>query len=197
MAGDPVVPGLAFDLRPVQLADAAFILNLRSDPALNRFLQDGARTLDDQTRWMERRAGNPGDHYFIIQRKSDGGAEGTIALYGHTADEPRAEWGRWILRPGSLAAAESAYLIYRFGFEVLSLDYIYCRTNAANRKTVQFHDKSGITRQGTHRSTLIFQDRAQDCEAVEHGCHRPEWPERGARLRGMAEQVAALLQGGA
>lgn len=62
--------------------------------------------------------------------------------------ERDAEWGRWILRRGSLAALESACLIYRAGFEMLDLDSIYCRTICENASALAFHDSFGMERSG-------------------------------------------------
>ena len=96
-------------------------------------------SLEGQHRWYEEYSKRPGDWYFAIERKSSRKIEGTVAIYGFDPDANNAEWGRWILIPRSLAAIESALLIYRAAFDELDLSEVYCRTlveNEQDRKSV-------------------------------------------------------------
>ena len=82
--------------------------------------------LEAQRRWLTGYFERPADYYFLIENRGTGQREGTAGIYN--LDRIFAEWGRWIVRAGSLAALESACLIYRVGFEVLGLESIYCPT---------------------------------------------------------------------
>ena len=114
--------GYAFRLRPITDNEAAFVVELRSNPELNRFLHAISNRIEDQLAWLARYYEREGDYYFVIERRMNGMPEGVIALYNIDLATSSGEWGRWILRPGSLAAVESAYLIYRIAFELLELN---------------------------------------------------------------------------
>jgi RimJ/RimL family protein N-acetyltransferase len=179
---DHRVEGVAFRLRPVELADAGFLVALRTDQTRSRFLNPTSPRLDDQVAWTERYFERPGDYYFVVERTADGAAEGALALYDEVAGDA-AEWGRWILRPGSFAAPESALLIYRFGFDDLGLGRVYCRTLTANQTVIDFHAAAGLTEA----------PGPPNAPYVEHQMNAPDWPAVRARLARGAERSAALL----
>jgi RimJ/RimL family protein N-acetyltransferase len=137
--------GATFGLRPVTLADAAFIVELRTDSRLARFIGGTSPRVEDQERWLEAYFARTGDYYFVVHAVATGRAEGTIAIYDVDQSTRCAEWGRWVLRPGSLAAPESALLLYRVAFDTLGLEMVYCRTVAANEQVVSFHTSCGLT----------------------------------------------------
>jgi hypothetical protein len=70
--------------------------------------------------------------------------EGLIGIYN--VDGTRAEWGRWILEPNSIAATESVYLILSYAFNYLNLKEVFCLTRASNVKVLKFHDSIGASR---------------------------------------------------
>jgi hypothetical protein len=102
------------------------------------------------------------------------------------------EWGRWIVKPGSLAAVESAWLIYRCAFEQLKLLRVYCRTAAENKKVVSFHDSCGITDRRILAGHFELNGRRMD--AIEHQLASQTWSEIGPRLEKMAQLIARRLQ---
>ena len=147
------IDGSAFRLRPVRLADAAFIAELRADPERGRYLHGGPAGAVCQRGWLETYFERQDDYYFLIENRATGAPEGTAGIYnagwsigGGGQLRRDAEWGRWILRRGSLAALESACLVYRVGFEMLDLDSIYCRTICENSSALAFHDSFGMQR---------------------------------------------------
>lgn len=173
MRHDLVVEGLGFRLRPVTDADAALLLALRSDPELGRFLHPTPPALDSQLSWLSTYYERPGDYYFVVERRVDGHAEGVIALYDLGDVPSAAEWGRWILRRESLAAIESAALIYRCAFEHFGLGEVYCRTVAENVRVVGFHDSCNCAIRRVLPNHFILGDRV--CDAIEHRVDRMNW----------------------
>ncbi len=141
--------GVGYHLRPVAMADAGFILELRSDPVLGRLLHTTSTRLVDQERWLQQYFDREGDYYFVIESRRGRVAQGVVGIYDVHAETRLAEWGRWILKAGSLAAVESAWLVYQCAFEMLQLDAVYCRTNAENTAVISFHDSCGIPRHQT------------------------------------------------
>ena len=162
--------GNSYILRPVKKSDASFIASLRSDQDLTKFINKVTSNVADQEAWLESYFLRPDDYYFVVERKSDKRQEGLISLYDVDENKGVGEWGRWILRKDSSAAVESAYLIYMFAFETLSLNKTVCRTILENKKVCSFHDSCGLARQRTLPRYL-----EDHFDAVEHVLTKPEW----------------------
>jgi RimJ/RimL family protein N-acetyltransferase len=179
--------GAAFRLRPVHEADSEFIVRLRTDPRVNQYIHVTSRDVAAQRRWLAEYYEREDDYYFIVERRKDGRPEGTIGIPFIDHEAKQAEWGRWILSYGSIAAVESARLIYMVGFDVLGLDLLYCRTLAANEKVLSFHASCGCL---THRriENHIGSD-GQTQDMVEQRMPRQVWERRA----GVLEKMAALL----
>jgi RimJ/RimL family protein N-acetyltransferase len=186
------VEGHVYRLRPIGDRDAEFIISLRTDPDLNHFLHTTPTNCYSQLEWLSRYYKRPGDWYFVIERRCDSASEGLISLYDFDAEKRKAEWGRWILRKGSIAAVESAWLIYRCAFEQLCLREVYCRTVAENKAVVSFHDSCGITERETLPDHFNLNDRKLD--AVEHRVTDAEWKMLSPRLEHLARRMARRMQ---
>lgn len=188
------IEGVAFRLRPITDADAQLVLELRCDPELSRFIHRTSPALADQLAWLAAYYDRPGDYYFVVERRRDGSPEGLIALYDVDETARAAEWGRWILRRGSLAAPESAWLIYRCAFEQLSLTRVYCRTVADNAQVVSFHDACGIPRK--RRLPHFFDLQGHKLDAIEHELDSQSWAQVAPKLEAPARAVARRLARG-
>lgn len=158
--------------------DAGFILSLRTDPKLGRFLNPTSSRLEDQQAWLGNYFERANDHYFIIEDMADS-RQGAIAIYDIV--DGKAEWGRWVLRHGSLAALESAWMIYETGFYGLGLKTMYCRTMAENAKVVSFHDSFGAGRAWT---VMLHGKRH-----VEHRIEAAGWESIRNRVKQLIEKV--------
>lgn len=172
--------GFGYRLRPVERRDASDILQLRTDPELGRFLNPTTGGVKDQERWIDAQRARTGDHYFAIETVRDRW-EGVVGLYGIQND--CGEWGRWIIRRGSLAAVASVLLVLRFGFDDLGLRRIYCRTLVDNSMGVSFHDSCTYTNRSKYidPSGRIF---------IQHSLDRSSWPSFRDALAPTAERVA-------
>jgi RimJ/RimL family protein N-acetyltransferase len=166
--------GSAFRLRPVESSDAAFLAALRSDPRAAGRLHPTSGLIDDQIAWIGEYLVRPDDWYWIVERRADGHSEGALGLWRTDEASGRAQWGRWILRPGSLAAPESVLLLYRAAFEDLNLREVYCRTVTSNLAVVSFHDRVGLRRVGM--APAAFQFGEIEVDAVEHCLACDAWP---------------------
>jgi RimJ/RimL family protein N-acetyltransferase len=174
--------GDVFRLRPVEMEDAAFIVELGADRNRSRYLHRDATDLEAQRRWLGSYFERPGDYYFLIENRGTGEREGTAGIYN--LDRIFAEWGRWIVLEGSRAAVESARLIYRVGFDVLALESIYCRTVVEDISTVRFHQSFGLER--TRTLPRYFELDGRFLDAVEMRLTRPQWDSIRARADGKA-----------
>jgi RimJ/RimL family protein N-acetyltransferase len=177
--------GHAFRLRPVEDADAAFIVDLRT--RFGRFLNRGASSSTEQLAWLDAYFDRTDDFYFVVESIHDGRPEGLIGLYDIDPVHSTAEWGRWVLAPGSNASIESALLIYRCAFVVLSLERVWCRTLAENVKGVSFQDSCGLERA---RGPVSILHNGELCPAIEHVLSRERWPLVMERLDGLAARFA-------
>lgn len=191
MRHEIVIEGFAYQLRPICDSDAEFVIKLRSDPELNRFLHSTPANLEIQLDWLSQYYMRPGDWYFVLENRSDGTAEGLVSLYDLDAEQGRAEWGRWILRKGSIAAIESAWLIYRCAFEELCLREVYCRTVAENESVVSFHDSCGVTDRYLLRNHFNLNGFLLD--AVEHRVTNIKWKSIKPHLEHLAHRMARRL----
>ena len=107
----------ALSLAPVTLEDAAFIVELRSDPMLNRYFHEISPRVEHQAAWLERYFARPDDYYFIVEDADSAERHGAIGIYEIENKLAHAEWGRWILKRGSMAALESVWLICKRHFQ--------------------------------------------------------------------------------
>jgi RimJ/RimL family protein N-acetyltransferase len=182
----------AFALRPVGLDDASFIANLRSDPQLSKFIHTSSARPEDQAEWIQRYFDRDGDWYFTVVDRVSGAREGTVGIYDYDTTRGVAEWGRWIIRRGSLAAIASALLVYRAGFEALGLRALFCRTVVDNRSVISFHDSSGALRRTVLGDHVEIRGRSYDC--VEHYVDEALWRTMRPRLEGLAARLSPLVR---
>ena len=134
--------GYGYRLRPIRLSDAQFIIDTRlEDMDRNRFVHTISSDLSVQELWLRNYFEREDDFYFVIENRISGKSEGLISFYD--VCDGRAEWGRWVVRKGSLAAPESVYLLYRIAFEQAGLHELYCQTISDNTSVVSFHNSIG------------------------------------------------------
>jgi RimJ/RimL family protein N-acetyltransferase len=188
---DHRLEGEAFAIRPVTLDDAQFIWELRGDLERSRYLHPVEGGVSAQVNWMEAYFDTPDDYYFLVERLRDGRPEGTAGLYGVDSTRHCAEWGRWVLRRDSLAAIESALLIYRFGFDRLGLEEVYCRTLAANRHVVGLHQSLGLATR--ERSPAPLRVGGEQHELVEQFLTATAWRQIQDAFQVRAAGAARLL----
>ncbi len=182
------ITGDVFALRPVELRDAGFIVDLRTDPRRSTFINRTAPLIEDQEAWLERYFARPGDYYFIIERRETRRPEGTVAIYDEEPVQKRAQWGRWIARVGSRAGIEGLWLMYRVAFEMLDLEMVYARTSASNKRALAVHEAYGLEPYAHLAGLLELGDTRHD--AVEHRMMRSRWADCEPLLRRMAAHAA-------
>jgi RimJ/RimL family protein N-acetyltransferase len=180
---------MRYRMRPVTVEDASFILSLRTDALLNRFVHEVSPRVEDQVAWIESYFQRPGDYYFIVEDANGAEPHGTIGLYDMSLEPRFAEWGRWILRRGSMAALESAWLIHEAGFSTLRLDTLCSRTLAENAAVVSFHDSFGACRGAVLEQHFVV--RGNPKTAIEHRIQSADWPSLRARHYANIVRLAA------
>lgn len=182
------IDGVAYRLRPVTVQDAALIVEMRSDAGLSRFLHPISPLVSDQEEWLGRYFERPNDYYFIVEHIRSGQGEGAVGIYDLDNINKCAEWGRWILRRGSMAALESAILVYRAAFEILGLSSVYCRTVADNTRVVSFHSSFGLVENRRLGNHMDLGEGPVD--AVEHRMTSSMWEDLRPSLETKARRLA-------
>ena len=158
------IDGLTYKLRPIKLEDAQTILDIRlEDAERNQYVHPVKNDVEIEKRWIEAYFERQGDYFFAVINKFTDETEGLIAIYDEK--DGRAEWGRWTIRKGSLAATESVYLLYEIAFSVIGLKELYCRTVADNVAVVEFHKSEGLRFVALHKD--CFELNGKKYDAVE------------------------------
>lgn len=191
MRHDIHISGYGFRLRPIKEQDADFVIKLRTDSELGKYLHSTSASLDNQLAWLDRYFDREHDYYFVVESIKQNAPEGVISIYDIDPHRKEGEWGRWILRNGSLAAVESAWLIYRVAFDVLELEAVYCRTVAENLKVVSFHDSCGI--KDRRLLSEHFELGGRRVDAIEHFISRGTWNNISGRLAKLSQATARRL----
>lgn len=146
-------------LRFVEETDAEFILKLRLDEKYNQFLSAVTADLQSQKDWIKKYKNDEKDKkqfYFIIERL-DGTPCGTVRVYDLKQDSFC--WGSWILNEDKTryAALESAFLVYKFGFEVLGFKKSHFDVMKGNERVISFHKKMGAVQTGEDEQNYYFE----------------------------------------
>ena len=155
------IDGLTYLLRPITIDDAQTILNIRlEDAERNQYIHPVKNDLKLEKKWLEDYFERKGDYFFAIVNKFTDETEGLIAIYDE--DDRRAEWGRWTIKKGSLAATESVYLLYEIAFSKIGLKELYCRTISENSPVVEFHNSSGLKLRTVYKDLVELDGKKYD-----------------------------------
>ncbi|MEM6386811.1 MAG: GNAT family N-acetyltransferase [Pseudomonadota bacterium] len=152
------IKGHIIDLRPVELDDAGFIHELRSDPNRAKHLNPIKGTVADQRNWLlgyKQREVAKQEMYFVVLRKS-GNPCGLVRLYD--IQPPRFTWGSIIFvedRP-KLAALEATVLSIGFGFEKLACSRVELDVRRENTVAIAFYQRFGFHLTGQDEASLYF-----------------------------------------
>ncbi|AKU23463.1 GNAT family N-acetyltransferase [Massilia sp. MB5] len=138
--------------RDATVADAAFILGLRTDASKGRYLSATSPDLAKQEAWLAGYAQDAGQIYFIIEDTA-GEAVGTVRLYDQQGDSFC--WGSWIKKDGAPSgfAIESALIIYHYALH-LGFAGAHFDVRKGNTGVIQFHERFGA--QVTGESELDY-----------------------------------------
>jgi len=157
------VKGKTLTFRDATVADAAFILSLRTDEEKARHLSAVSGALQDQQTWLERYAASNDQAYFVIHH--DGAPIGTVRLY-----DPQGEsfcWGSWILQSGcpGHAAMESALMVYAYAVDHLGFCRSHFDVRKGNERVWRFHERFGAQRIAETELDYLYQIGSESISA--------------------------------
>ena len=157
--------GMVYRLRPINYEDAEFILDVRlEDAQRNKYIHPVKNDTGLQIEWLKNYFERENDYYFVVENRFNDKKEGLISIYN--IENNKAEWGRWIIKKGSLAAIESVNLMFLTAFEDLELNEVYARTIKDNIQTVKFHEQNKEKTRGILKN--FFELNGIYYDAVEH-----------------------------
>lgn len=154
------VIGKALVFRDVSVADAEFILALRTNTEKGRYLSFTPYDVERQRTWLMSYATSSNQAYFIIEAKN-GEPLGTVRLY-----DPRGDsfcWGSWILKYGAPthAAIESALMVYAYAIDHLGFRCAHFDVRKDNKNVWRFHERFGAKRVGESEADYFYSIDAQ------------------------------------
>jgi RimJ/RimL family protein N-acetyltransferase len=129
-------------LRTIEISDAEFILDLRTNQELSKHLSQVNGSIENQIKFIENykiRENAKLEYYFIIEYNNK--PVGTVRLYNINYEKSTFTWGSWIVQrgnPGEVALS-SAYMTYYFGFNKLGLQKAEIDVRKENKSVYKFH----------------------------------------------------------
>jgi len=125
--------------------DAEFILSLRENQYLNKFISSTSSNLDKQMKWIvnyKNRENCYTEFYFILRDKKNT-PFGTVRLYDFKNGSFC--WGSWIVYNNApiYFGIESAISIYELAFNILNFSKSHFDVRRGNEKVIKFHKRMG------------------------------------------------------
>ncbi len=144
-----LIGGKTISLRLATMDDSIFIHSIRTDNKLSKHITKVTGTAETQRLWLseyKKRELLKDEFYFIIIKNRTLEPIGTVRVYGITQDLKFC-WGSWVLNENKTvtSAIESAYLIYKFAFDIMGFESAYFQVDNENSSVISFHKKSGAT----------------------------------------------------
>ena len=148
------------------IQDAKFILSLRSNENLNRFVSQVSCELPEQEKYLEnykKRESIRSEFYFII-RDLDMNPLGTVRLYDFQSGSFC--WGSWMVSPQAprKTAIESALCVYEFAFNTLGFEKSHFDVRNKNEKVISFHKRMGAKEVRSDDQDTFFIFKKKDYE---------------------------------
>ena len=144
------IVGKDISLKPVREEDAAFILDLRTDKELGKYLSATEYDLEKQIGWIRsyiQKEKQKDEFYFIIQENSSLNRIGTIRLYNIDKELRSFTFGSFIINKAltniKSAAPKAMNLVLNFAFEELGLEDCFFDCRIGNHKANQFYERFG------------------------------------------------------
>lgn len=137
-------------LRKLEFSDWEMICYLRSDPAVNQFVNrptaETKAAAETFIQSIQKRIENGKIFYWAIARQSDPRMMGSICLWNFSTDYTTGELG-YDLSPafqGKGFMQESLEAVLRFGFDALSLNQIEAFTHHQNGPSIRLLERNGF-----------------------------------------------------
>jgi len=133
--------GVFVNLRSVKESDAEFILQMRLDEKLNKYLNPTPPGIENQKEWIRSQQSRKGDFYFIVNDNKSGNSIALASIYD--IEGSNAEFGRWISRGNAVQNIETVLLLHDFAFNVLKMETVSTHVVKENKSVINFWKRFG------------------------------------------------------
>lgn len=176
--------GYGIRLRPVEMADAPFIVWLRNLDFVKGRVGDSVATVASQEDWLNRYFERIGDYYFIVESLR-GIPLGTYGMYNVSGT--RAEIGRLVMRPGITAGIPASLLLLDLFYRKMGVTEIYAVSVAGNFGVHSLLRKSEFREvKDEHAVQMIG---GQPIELLHFVQSVDDWPSAWAKYAPKAERI--------
>ena len=153
-------------LIPVEVDDAKFILNLRTNENLNKYLSPTENNLDTQKLWIsnyKKREKEKKEFYFKV-RDYENNDTGVVRLYNIDKKYSKATFGSFIMNEihPKYAALESMILILYYAFLYLNLEKIELDVRINNLHAKKFYQRFGFKKTNENEIDEFYELEKKD-----------------------------------
>lgn len=139
-----------FKLIPACLEDADFILRLRTNDNLNKYLHPTDNSLENQIEWLKKykdREKQQEEFYFKVIDLNNNDI-GVVRLYDIDYEKSICTFGSFIMKEDrpKTAAIESFVGILKFAFDTLELDKVLLDVRVKNERAKKFYNRFGFVK---------------------------------------------------
>lgn len=130
------------EVRLVNEKDVSFILGLRTDPRLGRFISETSSEVEQQVKWLKDyklREKDGKEYYFIYSYQGE--AVGVNRIYNIDFEKKEAVGGSFVFKKGCLIELPvlSTLIQLDIAFNLLGIDRMLGDIRKGNRKVIKFH----------------------------------------------------------
>lgn len=143
---DYKLEGKYVTLRSVEESDAEFILSVRNDPRISKYLPPLNVTVEQQRQWISKQRKDKNSYYFVLENPK-GEVLGTISVYD--IEEDTAETGRFCSIGDPSSNIEACLLLNDFCFNILKLSSIHIWVYEENKPVLKLNQGLGYEWVGT------------------------------------------------
>ena len=137
---DYKLEGKYVNLRSVTEDDAEFILEIRNNPQISKYLPPLNVTVDQQRQWIAKQRADKDSYYFLMESKK-GEAVGSISVYDIEGDS--AETGRFCSYGDPLYNIETCILLNDFCFSTIKLNSVHIWVYEGNKSVIALNKSFG------------------------------------------------------
>ena len=187
MTNIPILRGYGCKLRPVSIADAEFIVNLRTQPFAKGTIHDTSNSVEMQIEWIKTWQMREHDYYWIIEDERLNRTIGTIGFYDIDFIRKEGMPGRWVMLPqNNINIMAPVFLMYEYIFDILKIERIVIDVVASNKKVLRFHKLYGATQIETPEKYLGVESEVGS-EMLWFELKSCDWPEIASEWRPVLE----------
>ncbi len=127
--------------------DAEFIVSLRTDEKLARYLHATDDSVDKQVEWIKQykiREASGEDYYFIYEK--DGQTIGVNRIYDIKYEQEQVTAGSWICKSDGMLSIYTIMILRDIIFDLMGAKYDYFDVRKGNKKVQRLHEMCGANK---------------------------------------------------